>query len=774
MAALYGGAAARAKLQARLRATIPLPMVANQPQPMQQAQQAQQEQIAGLVERVTFHNEESGFCVLRVKARGHRDLATVVGTLPEVREGEWLEAQGRWIMNKEYGQQFQAEFLRTMPPTTVEGIEKYLASGMIKGIGPVLAGRIVKAYKERTFEIIDADPHSLTFVEGIGPTRKKKIAEAWQEQKAIREIMVFLHGHKVSTSRAFRIFKAYGNEAIEKVRQDPYRLARDIQGIGFKTADVIAESVGIAKDSDLRARAGVEYALLQLTQEGHCGYGREELVAMAVELLEIPAEVVHAAVEYLIQDKRIVPRTLDAEAGPHPTVFLAGLDHAEKNLAESLIARQAGRHPCPEIDVEKAVTWVEEKTGLELASQQREALRLACRSKVLVITGGPGVGKTTIINSIVKIMRAKQMRVLMAAPTGRAAKRMAEATGRPAKTIHRLLVFDPKTFQFKHNAEHPLEGDVFIIDEASMLDITLAWQLVRAIPQRAALILVGDVDQLPSVGPGCVLRDIIDSAQVPVCRLTEVFRQAARSAIVTNAHRVNQGQMPVFPREKVASPDSTDFYFIEAADPDRAVAMVRGMVCEHIPQKFGFDRVDDIQVLSPMLRGTLGCRNLNAVLQQALNPTGPAIQRYGWTFRVSDKVMQMANDYDKDVFNGDIGRVAGIDEVEQEMTVRFDGRPVKYDFNELDELHLSYATTVHKSQGSEYPVVVLPIHTQHYVMLQRNLLYTAITRSRKLVVLVGTLKALAIAVRNMDARRRVTLLRQRLEAMEGDGGRRTK
>ncbi len=727
----------------------------------------QLDQIAGLVERVTFHSDESGFCVLRIKARGHRDLVTVVGTLPEVRPGEWLEAQGQWIVNKEYGQQFQAQILRTMPPTTVEGIEKYLASGMIKGIGPVLAGRIVKAYKERTFEIIDARPHSLTYINGIGAGRKQKIAQAWQQQKAIREIMVFLHGHKVSTSRAFRIFKTYGDQAIEKVREDPYRLARDIPGIGFKTADAIAESLGIGKQSELRARAGVEYVLLQLTEEGHCGYGREELVVMAVTLLEIPDEIIQTAVEYLLQENRIVSRTLDSDAGGHPAVFLAGLDLAEKNLAESLIVRQTGKHPCPQIDIEKAIAWVEDRTGLQLAAQQRHAVQLACTSKVLVITGGPGVGKTTIINAIVKIMRAKELKVLMAAPTGRAAKRMAETTGCEAKTIHRLLVFDPKTFQFKHNAAHPLHGDVFIIDETSMLDISLAWQLVRAFPDYSTIILVGDMDQLPSVGPGSVLRDIIDSGRVPVCRLTEVFRQAACSAIVTNAHRVNQGQMPIFPREKVESPDRTDFYFVPVEDPEKAVDMVRRMVCEHLPQKFGFDRVDDIQVLSPMQRGVLGCRNLNTVLQEALNPSGPAIERYGWTFRAGDKVMQMVNDYDKDVFNGDIGRVAKIDEVEQEMTVRFDDRPVKYDFNELDELHLSYATTVHKSQGSEYPVVVLPIHTQHYMMLQRNLLYTAITRSRKLVVLVGTLKALAIAVKNMDARRRVTLLKQRLQAAVG-------
>jgi len=735
---------------------------------MHHSQRKHLDNLTGSVERVTFHSEESGFAVLRVKVRGHRDLVTVVGSLPEVRAGEWLEANGFWAVDAKHGQQFKAEVLKTVRPDTVEGIERYLGSGLIKGIGPVLAGRLVKAFGQRVFDIIDADPHNLTYVKGIGKTRQKMITEVWAEQKAIREIMVFLHGHKVSTRRAFRIFKAYGNEAIEKVLQDPYRLARDIQGIGFKTADVIAESLGIGRQSDLRARAGVEHTLQELTGEGHCGYGREELVAMAVKLLEIPDEIIRTAVEYLLQEDRIVPRTLDSDAGGQPAIFLAGLDRAEKNLAENLMARQAGKHPCPKIDLEKAIAWVEGKTGLQLAAQQRQAVELACGSKVLVITGGPGVGKTTIINSIVKIMRAKKLKIMMAAPTGRAAKRMAEATGCEAKTIHRLLVFQPKTGQFKHNARHPLDGDVFIIDETSMLDITLAWQLVRAIPHRSAVILVGDIDQLPSVGPGCVLRDIIDSGKTPVCRLTEVFRQAARSAIVTNAHRINQGRMPTFPREKVASPGSTDFYFVEVADPDKAVDMVRGMVCEHIPQKFGFDRIEDIQVLSPMQRGTLGCRNLNAVLQEALNPTGPAIQRYGWTFRVGDKVMQMVNNYDKDVFNGDIGQVAEIDEVEQEMTVRFDGRSVNYDFNELDELHLSYATTVHKSQGSEYPVVVLPIHTQHYMMLQRNLLYTAITRSRKLVVMVGTLKALAIAVRNMDARRRVTLLKQRLQDIDGD------
>ena len=720
------------------------------------------EQITGLVERVTFHNAQSGFCVLKVKVRGQRDLVVVVGTLPEVREGEYLQASGRWTINRDYGRQFQAETLRTMPPNTAEGIERYLASGLIKGIGPVLAKRLVARFRERVFEIIDRDPHNLTFVEGIGRGRKDLIVAAWRQQKAVREIMVFLHSHGVSTSRAFRIYKAYGSEAIDLVSQDPYRLARDIQGIGFRTADQIARSLGIAADSDLRARAGVEYALQQLTEQGHCGFGRQELTDNTAAMLEIPLERIVSAVEFLLTEGRIVQREIDDDGGGRPAVFLAGLDQAEESLAAAILQRLGGPHPCPDIDVDKAIRWAQGKTGLQLAAQQCQAVRLACTAKVLVITGGPGVGKTTIINSIAGILGAKGLRVVLAAPTGRAAKRMSQATGMNASTIHRLLEFDPATGGFKHDAAHPLRGEVFILDETSMLDVVLAWQVVRAIPMDAALVLVGDVDQLPSVGPGCVLRDIIDSGAVPVVRLTEVFRQAARSAIVTNAHRVNQGLMPLFPRQKVASPEATDFYFIPAEEPAKAVEIIRRLICQDLPEKFGLDRLEDVQLLSPMQRGELGVRNLNAVLQQALNPAGPAVERYGWTFRAGDKVMQTVNDYDKDVFNGDIGRVVQLDEGEQELAVSFDGRRVTYDFNELDELALSYAVTIHKSQGSEFPAVVVPVHTQHYVMLQRNLLYTAITRGRKLVVLVGTEKALALAVQRTEARRRVTLLRQRL------------
>lgn len=717
------------------------------------------EQLSGLIERVTFHSDESGFCVLRVKAKGHRDQQTVIGTLPQVRAGEWFEAEGRWTVDRDHGQQFKAEVLRTTAPATTDGIEKYLASGLIKGIGPAFAKRLVSRFGPRVLDVIENTPKRLFEVQGIGEARHSRIVAAWSEQKVIREIMVFLHSHGVSTSRAFRIYKTYGIDAIEKVREDPYRLARDISGIGFKTADKIAESLGIDKQSLLRAQAGIEYVLGELTGEGHCGCPRQELIDAAAEVLEIPAPIVESALKQILQQERVVLRHSDSGT---VLVFLALLDAAEQKLAANLSELCQGPHPCSDIKVDKAIEWVEQKVGLEFAAQQREAIQLACQSKVLVITGGPGVGKTTVVNSIVKIMQAKRLRVMLAAPTGRAAKRMSEATGTEARTIHRLLEYDPATAGFKHGTNRPLEGDIFIIDETSMLDVMLAHQLVRAIPQQAALILIGDVDQLPSVGPGCVLRDIIESQVLPVCRLTQVFRQAAQSAIVTNAHKINQGEMPVFPKGKAEQPDASDCYFIEADDPDKAVALAIQLAAEAIPKRFGLDRINDIQVLTPMQKGSLGCRNLNLALQAALNPKGPSIERYGWTFRAGDKVMQTINNYDKDVFNGDIGRIVRLDDIEQELTIRFDGRDVTYDFNELDELMLSYAVTVHKSQGSEYPAVIIPIHTQHYVLLQRNLLYTAITRGRKLVVLVGTRKAIGIAVKQVDSRQRVTLLKERL------------
>ena len=719
------------------------------------------EHLNGLIERITFHNAESGFAVLQVKVRGHKDLITVLGTLPEVKAGEFIDAQGRWVIDREYGRQFRTVVLRTAPPNTAEGMKKYLASGLIKGIGRALAGRLVEAFDVRVFEVIEQTPKRLLEVDGIGNGRQGKIVAAWNDQKAVREIMVFLHSHGVSTSRAFRIYKTYGQDAIAKVSEDPYRLARDIWGIGFKTADQIAEKLGIGKQSDLRARAGVEFVLQELTEDGHCAFPREELSKKAQAMLGIPPEIIEAAIEYGLTEGRLVHGT---DANGNPLIYLAPYERAERTLAENLIELSRGDHPCPPVAIEKAITWVEDRIGFPLAAAQQKALGMAVKSKVMVITGGPGVGKTTLVNSIVQVLKAKKLEIVLCAPTGRAAKRMSEATGQEAKTIHRLLEFDPKGGGFKRNHENPLEGDVFVVDETSMVDLMLAHQFVRAVPANAALILVGDVDQLPSVGPGSVLRDIIDSGVVPVCRLTEVFRQAARSAIITNAHRINQGQLPFFPHGKVEDVRQTDFYFFPADEPEQAITEVIRLVQKAIPQKFGFDPMNDVQVLTPMQRSELGARNLNRLMQTALNPTGQSVEKFGWNFRIGDKVMQTVNDYDKDVFNGDIGRVSKIDEIEQELMVRYEDRDVVYDFNELDELQAAYAMTIHKSQGSEYPVVVIPIHTQHFMMLQRNLLYTGVTRGKKLVILVGTKKAIAIAVKRVESSKRITTLRLGLVA----------
>ncbi len=725
---------------------------------------SQPEALAGLIERVTFHNEESGFGVLQVKVRGMKDLVTVLGTLPEVKAGEWIDAQGRWAIDREYGRQFRAVLLRTAPPNTAEGMRKYLASGLIKGIGPAMAGRLVDAFNIAVFDVIEQTPEKLLEVAGIGKGRQSKIVSAWNDQKAVREIMVFLHGHGVSTSRAFRIFKTYGEQSIEKVKEDPYRLARDIWGIGFKTADQIAEKLGIGKQSDLRARAGVEFVLHELTENGHCAFPRTGLSQKAQVMLGIPPEIIEAAIEHGLTEKRLVE---DTDEKDEPLVYLAPYEAAERKLAENLTGLSRGLHPCPPIDVAKAVAWVERRIGFTLAAAQREALGLATQSKVMVITGGPGVGKTTLVNSIVQVLKTKGLELVLCAPTGRAAKRMSETTGVEAKTIHRLLEFDPAGGGFKRSHDNPLEGDVFVVDEMSMVDLMLAHQLVRAVPPHAVLILVGDVDQLPSVGPGSVLRDVIDSDMVPVCRLTEVFRQAAQSSIITNAHRINRGQQPLYPQGKVQDVRGSDFYFFPAEEPEQAVAEVIRLVRDAIPKHFDFHPLDDVQVLTPMQRSEIGARNLNLLLQGALNPTGPSVAKFGWNFRVGDKVMQTVNDYEKDVFNGDMGRIASVDEVEQEVEVRYEGRVVTYDFNELDELQPSFAVTIHKSQGSEYPVVVVPIHTQHYMMLQRNLLYTAITRGKKLVVLVGTKKAVAMAVKRTESQKRITTLRRRLVEQSG-------
>lgn len=710
------------------------------------------EALAGLVERVTFHNAENGFCVLRVKVRGQRDLVTVVGHAAMISAGEFVQMSGRWFNDHTHGLQFKAEFLKASPPTTVEGIERYLGSGMIRGIGPVYAKKLVKAFGKAVFDLIEQEPHRLREVTGIGPKRAERIVGGWADQKVIREIMLFLHSNGVGTLRAVRIFKTYGQDAVQLISENPYRLAKDIRGIGFKTADQIARKMGIAPDAMIRVRAGISYALGEAMDEGHCGLPVGELLTSTAELLEVATPLIETALALELEAGDVVADSV----GETNSIFLAGLYRAEQSIAERLRACAVGRPPWPGINAEKAMTWVEKKTRLALAPSQQEAVRLSLCSKVLMITGGPGVGKTTLVNAILKIVTAKGTDVQLCAPTGRAAKRLSESTGLEGKTIHRLLETDPASGSFKRDETNPLTCDLLVVDEANMVDVLLMRSLLRALPDSAALLIVGDVDQLPSVGPGQVLADIIGSNTVPVVRLTEVFRQAAQSRIITNAHRINEGRMP-----ELSAEEGSDFYFVEAAEPEVGLRKLLAVVRDRIPARFGLDPVRDVQVLCPMNRGGLGARSLNIELQQALNPPGEVkVERFGWTYGPGDKVMQIANDYDRDVFNGDLGVIDRIDVEEGELTVLFDGREVVYGFGELDELVLAYATTIHKSQGSEYPAVVIPLVTQHYAMLARNLLYTGVTRGRKLVVLVGQKKALGMAVRNQGGRRRWSKLRE--------------
>jgi len=718
------------------------------------------EVLAGLVERVVFHNAENGFCVLRVKARGRRDVVSVVGHAA-IAAGEWITATGEWVNDRTHGQQFKAEFLRAAPPSSAEGIEKYLSSGMIRGVGPVYAKKLVGAFGDQVFDVIDCAPDRLREVAGIGPVRAAGILAAWAEQKAVREIMLFLHSHGVGTARAVRIFKTYGNDAVRVLTDNPYRLAGDITGIGFKMADTIAMKLGIEPTAMVRLRAGITYALTEAMHDGHCGLPRTDLLALAERLLQAPADLVAAALDSEIKDTTVIVDRAGTAGDGIECVFLAGLHRAERAIAERLLAIARGPLPWPAIEPDKALPWIEQRIGLKLAPSQQEAVRLALAAKVLVVTGGPGVGKTTIVNVILRILAAKNMRLLLCAPTGRAAKRMSEATGREASTIHRLLEVDPINGGFRRNRDDPLEGDLVVVDEASMVDVPLMNALLRAVPDRAALLIVGDVDQLPSVGPGQVLSDIIASGAVPVVRLDEVFRQAAASRIIVNAHRINRGELPDLGKPE----DGSDFYFVAAEDAAAASDRIVDLVRTRIPRRFGFDPIRDIQVLSPMNRGGAGVRSLNLVLQAALNPPGERkIERFGATYAPGDKVMQVQNDYDKEVYNGDIGRVADVDPASGELTVMFDGRAVAYEFGELDTLVPAYAATIHKSQGSEYPAVVIPILMQHYPMLQRNLIYTGITRGKRLVVLVGQRKAVAAAVRNVTGRRRVSKLADWLKA----------
>ena len=708
--------------------------------------------LAGLVERVTFHNEENGFAVLRVKARGKRDLVTVVGHAAGIAAGEFIQASGDWSNDRQHGLQFRARFLKAMPPTTIEGIEKYLGSGMIRGIGPVYAKKLIRAFGEKVFDIIEAEPDRLRGVTGIGPKRAAGIVAGWAEQRVIREIMIFLHANGVGTSRAVRIYKTYGNDAVQLISEDPYRLARDIRGIGFRTADAVAMKLGIEKTAMIRARAGISYALTELLDDGHCGLPRDELMPLAVKLLDIPEALITDALKLELEAGAVIADFVENRS----CVFLAGLYRAEQSIVSRLKALIKGPPPWSEIAADKAIPWVEGKTGLALAESQKNAARTALASKVMVITGGPGVGKTTLVNVILRILAAKRVNLLLCAPTGRAAKRMSDTTGREAKTIHRLLEVDPRTGSFKRNEENTLDCELLVVDETSMVDVLLMNSLLKAVPNDAAVIFVGDVDQLPPVGPGQALADIIASKAVPVVHLTEVFRQAAESQIIQSAHRINAGKLP-----DLLKPESeTDFYFVPADTPEIAVPRLIEIVKDRIPRRFGVDPIRDIQILCPMNRGGVGARSLNIELQKALNVrTEPRIEKFGTTYAVGDKVMQVENDYDKEVYNGDVGFVKAIDLETGEIEIDFDGRSVSFQFGELDQLVLAYATTIHKSQGSEYPVVVIPVLSQHYAMLQRNLLYTGVTRGKRLVIILGQKKAVAMAVKNTSGRRRWSKLR---------------
>jgi exodeoxyribonuclease V alpha subunit len=725
------------------------------------ASSSPREVLAGLIERVTFHNADNGFCVLRVQARGHRDLITVLGHAAIISAGEWVTASGEWVNDHTHGQQFHAHFLRTSVPTSIDGIEKYLGSGMIRGIGPAYAKKLVHAFGEQVFDVIEAEPTRLREVTGIGQVRATRITDAWAEQKIVREIMVFLHSHGVGTARAVRIYKTYGADAVQIMTENPYRLARDIRGIGFKTADAIAMKLGVEKTAMIRVRAGISYALTEAMDDGHCGLPTADLVPLAEALLEVGADLIRTALDLELAEGTVIADSL----GDTACIFLASLYRAERAIAERLLALSCATLPWDSIDADKALPWVAQRISLELAPSQNAAVRLALASKVLVITGGPGVGKTTIVNAILRILAAKTVKLLLCAPTGRAAKRLNETTGQEAKTIHRLLEVDPKAGGFKRNVENPLDCDLLVVDETSMVDVLLMHALLKAVPARAALLVVGDVDQLPSVGPGQILADLITSGAVPVVRLTEVFRQAAQSRIITSAHRINHGSMP-----DLGKPEGdSDFYFVQADDPDTAVRRIIDLVKTRIPQRFGLDPIRDIQVLCPMNRGGVGARSLNIELQKALNPAGERkVERFGWTFAPGDKVMQIENDYDKDVYNGDIGYIDEVDPEVAELTASFDGRAVTYGFGELDTLVPAYAATIHKSQGSEYPAVVIPVMTQHYTMLQRNLLYTGVTRGKKLVVLVGQKKAVAIAVRSISGRRRWSKLHEWLQTSRRD------
>ncbi|MFB3925861.1 MAG: ATP-dependent RecD-like DNA helicase [Syntrophales bacterium] len=712
-------------------------------------------ELEGWIEKISYKDDETGFTIARLRVEGRRHPVTVTGSLISPLPGDAIRVRGEWVNHPRFGEQFKIHYYEPLVPVTVSGIEKYLGSGLIKGIGPVTAARIVGKFGKQSLDIIEKDIEQLLSVEGIGKKKLDAIRKSWQEQNAARSLTLFLQDYGVGASHAARIFRHYGGNSIRTLKENPYRLADDVFGIGFATADMIAEKLGFAKDSPLRAQAGILHVLNRLGESGHVYSPLESAVGKFEEALGIGRDILSREMERLAGEGKIVYE----ERIPGRGVYLADYYRAETEVASRIRALRDTPRALADIDSEKSVQRALDRLAISPADRQIEALKLAAREKILVITGGPGTGKTTIIRAVLEIFKKTGMRVMLAAPTGRAAKRMSEATGHEAATIHRLLEYSVQRGGFQRNRNNPLVCDILIVDEASMIDIFLMCNLLCALRDRAVLILVGDANQLPSVGAGNVLRDIIESAEIPVVELDEVFRQAGESTIIMNAHRIRQG---VIPSPRPSDPAMDDFYFIEREDPAEVLKVILELVKCRLPARFGLDPVDDIQVLTPMNRGIVGTANLNLELQKLLNPAGREISRGARKFRLHDKVMQVRNNYDKEVFNGDIGRIAAINEEDQEVKVFFDGREIVYDYSELDEIVPAYAISVHKSQGSEYPAVVIPVLTQHYMLLQRNLIYTAVTRGKRLVVMIGTKKALAIAVSNRKTEERYTFLKERL------------
>ena len=766
------------------------------------------ETLNGILERIVFENPDTGWTIGRFSARGHPELVTIVGNLASVNPGESLLLNGEWVNNPKYGRQFQIERSETIQPANVVGIRKYLGSGLIKGIGPKMASRIVKQFGMDTIDVIEQTPEKLAGVPGIGRKRVKMIQQAWEEQREIKNVMLFLQSHNVSTSHAAKIYKTYQNEAIPIVTENPYRLADDIYGIGFVTADTIAQKLGIDKNDPHRVQSGIKYVLSQKADDGHVFQHPDELIEACDNILEQDSKTIEMGILALTQKEEIVlsqegePVEIIAEQNEitdwlnnskssvteehseyieicdeteelpekqqskqtstmleKSTIYLAPFYYAEMGVANQFlrVLSSRKRNTSP-LNINASLAQLETEMGIQFAHQQREAIQTALTENAMILTGGPGTGKTTTTVGMIRLFEAEGRRIVLAAPTGRAAKRLSETTDREAKTIHRLLEFSFQDNGFKRNRENPLEADVVIVDEMSMVDLVLMNKLMQAIPPDATVILIGDTDQLPSVGAGNVLNGLIDSKKIPVVKLTEIFRQAQQSMIVTNAHLINTGEFP-----KLSGAKDRNFFFIEEEDADTSVELITKLISERLPQHYNYHPIDDIQLLCPMRRGTLGAENLNKCLQDVLNPNTEQAAR-GWqTFRVGDKVMQVRNNYDYDVYNGDIGRIVGIDQIDKQVEVRFPDKLVAYDMADLNELVLAYATTIHKAQGSEYPAVVMPINTQHYIMLQRNLLYTGITRAKELVVIVGTKQALGICIRNNQVMERNSYLAERLQ-----------